>query len=93
VQDLRPHWLQGRSGSLDSRSEVRVYVGEVPLGGIATLRQIPTATIEAIWHFDGPAATQRWGTDHAAGVIQIVNRIQGSHPALVTAPPPRGPDP
>jgi hypothetical protein len=72
VQALRPHWLEVRGAG--TRMVKRVYLGDMYLGGVATLRQLSTQTIASIQYFDGPAATQRWGSDHAAGVIQVWTR-------------------
>lgn len=75
VRALRPHWLEIRgSGSLGSRMVKHVFLDDMMLGGVELLRQIATPSIESIEYFDGPAATQRWGTDHAAGVIQVRSR-------------------
>lgn len=75
VQALRPHWLEVRGTGGVSRGTVkRVYLDEMYLGGVDLLRQIATPSIESIEHLDGPAATQRWGLDHAGGVIQVRSR-------------------
>jgi hypothetical protein len=74
VQALRPHWLEVRAAG--GRMVKRVYLGDMYVGGAETLRQFSAATIGSIQYYDGPAATQRWGTDHAAGVIQVWTRSQ-----------------
>jgi hypothetical protein len=75
VRHLRPHWLQVRGGgSLRGRMVKRVYLDELYLGGVEELRQINTPAIESIRYYDGPAATQRWGSGHSAGAIQIETR-------------------
>jgi hypothetical protein len=74
VQGLRPHWLEVRAPS--ARMVKRIYVGDMYLGGVDALRQISASTIGSIQYHDGPAAMQRWGNDHAAGVIQVWVRSQ-----------------
>ena len=75
IRNLRPHWLEVRGGgSVGATMVKRVYLDDLDLGGIEHLRQITTPTIESIRYYDGPAATQRWGSGHAAGVIQIRTR-------------------
>lgn len=76
LRALRPHWLQTRvSGSISpggsATPQKRVYLDDAPFGGLDQLQQISTRSIRSIRHFDGPAATQRWGTDHVAGAILI----------------------
>lgn len=71
IQALRPHWLEVRGSGTGAK---RVYLDGMDLGGVNLLRQIATPTIGSIEYFDGPAATQRWGMDHAAGVIQVRSR-------------------
>lgn len=75
IRALRPHWLELRgSAAIDRRMEKRVYLDDMYLGGVSFLRQVTTPSIERIDYLDGPAATQRFGSDHAAGVIQIHSR-------------------
>ncbi|HEX6308602.1 MAG TPA: hypothetical protein VFZ69_10470 [Longimicrobiales bacterium] len=75
IQALRPHWLEIRGPASGGRRPAkRVYLDDLPLGGLDQLRQIPTSGIDMIRYFDGPSATQRWGADHSAGVIQIHSR-------------------
>ena len=75
IRALRPEWLdvRARAASLQG-SQRRVYLDDLHLGGLETLERIPASSIGAIYFFDGPAAVQRWGTDHSGGVIQIHTR-------------------
>lgn len=75
IQELRPHWLEVRGASTPGGTRLvkRVYLDEMYLGEVEQLRQISTTGIELIRYYDGPAATQRWGVNHSAGVIQIVS--------------------
>lgn len=72
IQELRPHWLEVRRAG--SGLAKRVYLGDLSIGGVETLRQISLETVETLHYYDGPAAAQRWGPDHSAGVIQVRTR-------------------
>jgi hypothetical protein len=73
VEALRPIWLQTRGAStlIATQAQVVVYLNDTRLGGIETLRQIITPAVVTIRHFDGRAATARWGLDHGQGVILV----------------------
>lgn len=73
VQALRPNWLQTRGATtlIASQTQVLVYLNDNRLGGIETLSSVITPSIVTIRHFDGIAATARWGLDHGQGVILI----------------------
>lgn len=73
VEALRPNWMQVRGANtlLNPQNQVIVYLNDTRLGGVDTLRQIATPAIVAIRHFDGRAATARWGLDHGQGVILV----------------------
>jgi hypothetical protein len=85
VEALRSNWLHTRgTDSFQTPSVVRVYLDNVSLGDIQTLRNIPVNTVVYIRYFDGVSATARWGLDHGSGVIYVSTR-----PAL--ADPESGP--
>jgi hypothetical protein len=72
VEALHSNWLRAKgTNSLQNPSEVRVYVDNTSLGGVETLKTVSAPTIRTIEHFDGIAATARWGMDHGGGVILI----------------------
>jgi hypothetical protein len=72
VEALRSNWLKARGpDSFSSPSIVLVYMDEVRLGDVTTLRSVEPGVIGSIQHFDGPSATARWGIGHGAGVILI----------------------
>jgi hypothetical protein len=72
VEALHSNWLHAKgTNSFSSPSEVRVYVDGTSLGNVETLKSVSAPTIRTIQHFDGLAATARWGLDHGAGVILI----------------------
>jgi hypothetical protein len=82
VAALRSNWLSTRGpDSFQNQSQVRVYLDSNLLGGVDALRTVSVTTISFIRHFDGIAATARWGLDHGAGVIYLSTR-----PASVTDP-------
>jgi hypothetical protein len=72
VRSLRPNWLNQRGqGSFRGAAPVRVYVDGVPRGTVETLRSLPIHAIGSMQYFGAREATQRWGTDHASGVIMV----------------------
>jgi hypothetical protein len=72
VEALHPPWLAARGpDSFVAPSEVLVYLDNVKLGGVSQLRNLDLHSIRYIRHYDGVAATARWGVGHAAGVILI----------------------
>lgn len=76
LRALRPQWLEvrGPTSVMGQSAEKIVYLDGRELGSLAELRNIRTSTLRSIEHFDGPSATQRWGTGHAGGVIYILSR-------------------
>ena len=75
VQALRSNWLRPRgTDSLTRPTEVVVYRDDVRIGGVETLRAIPTMDIGSIRFIDGITASGRWGLDHGSGVIFVVTR-------------------
>lgn len=73
VQSLRPAWLRMRGQSSISRPEaVMAYRDGMQIGTAAALRQIPRHGITRIQRFDGMVATQRWGTGHGNGAIEVI---------------------
>ena len=72
VQALHSNWLLSKSAdSFNAPSQVRVYVDNTFLGPVESLRSINPNNVRSIRHFDGVAATARWGIDHGAGVILV----------------------
>lgn len=78
IQQLRPQFLRSR-GSLsvqDPRPAYPVvYVNEMRHGDLESLRTILIDEIAEIRFIGAADATTRWGTGHAAGVIQILSRF------------------
>lgn len=72
VEALHSNWLLNKSAdSFNAPSQVRVYVDNTFLGPVESLRSINPNNVRSIRHFDGVAATARWGIDHGAGVILV----------------------
>ena len=81
VSGLRRNWLQTRGAdSFNNPSQVRVYLDNVMLGGIESLRNIVPTSVGFLKYYDGLAATTRWGTDHGAGVIFVSSRAAAAKP-------------
>ena len=72
IESLRSNWLQARGpDSFTNPSVVYVYLDNVRLGTVETLRALDLKVLNRIEHFDGVAATARWGVGHGAGVILV----------------------
>ena len=75
VEALHSNWLLNKSAdSFNNPSQIRVYIDNTFYGAVESLRSINPNTIRAIRHFDGVAATARWGIDHGAGVILVTTQ-------------------
>jgi hypothetical protein len=75
VQALRSNWLRKRGeDSFRSPTQIWVYVDDVRMGGIESLRSIPRTGIEFIRYYDALTASARWGLDHGQGVIYVSTR-------------------
>lgn len=72
IRSQRPTWLRKRGvQSIHSSGDIVVYVDNARLGGPEVLNQINVSAIEEIRYFDAASATQRWGTGHSFGAIQV----------------------
>jgi len=75
VEALHSNWLVNKSAdSFNAPSQIRVYVDNTFYGAVESLRSINPNNIRSIRHYDGIAATARWGIDHGAGVIQVTTQ-------------------
>jgi len=75
VEALHAPWLTPRGpDSFVAPSEVLVYLDNVKLGGVSNLRNLNLHIIRYVRHYDGIAATARWGVGHAAGVILVATQ-------------------
>jgi len=80
IQALRPIWLQARgTNSLQATAtQVQVYLDNNHLGGPETLSTVSLGSVVYIRHYDGAAATARWGLDHGQGAIYVSTHPEGN---------------
>ncbi|HXV86596.1 MAG TPA: hypothetical protein VD793_07845 [Gemmatimonadales bacterium] len=89
VRQLRPSWLTSRgvaglggasepgamtSSPSDGPAGLVVYRDGVRVGGFSSLETIPVDVIREVRWINGRDATQRFGTGHGAGVIEVITR-------------------
>lgn len=87
VEALRTNWLRPRgTDSFQSPSVVIVYLDNVKLGGVETLRGLQLSNIQSIRHYDASSANARWGLGHASGAIQVLTVGGGANPPPDAAP-------
>jgi hypothetical protein len=81
IEALRSNWLHARGpDSFQSPSVVWVYLDNVKLGGVETLRTLNLDALLSIRHLDATEATARWGVGHGAGVILVSAMRSGEEP-------------
>lgn len=68
VQRQRPAFLRNRS----PLHAPAVFLNDMRLGGLETLREIPAASITEIRYLDATAATWRFGSGNSGGVIHVL---------------------
>jgi hypothetical protein len=80
IQALRPVWLQtrGTNSLTQTPTQVQVYLDNNHLGGIDQLNTINLSSVVYIRHYDGVAATARWGLDHGQGAIYVSTHPEGT---------------
>jgi hypothetical protein len=74
LQQLRPQFLRSRGATSirDPRPAYAVvYMNDVLYGNLVSLRSILVEEIDEVRYISATNATTRWGTGHAAGVIQV----------------------
>jgi hypothetical protein len=75
VEALHSNWLRAKgTDSFATPTEVVVYLNANRVGGVDALKNIDVHTVTSIQHFDGLAASARWGVGHGQGVI-LVNTL------------------
>lgn len=79
VQRLRPTMLRPRTSSFGTNNQAQqvpvvVYSDEVRLGTVENLRTIPATQVFEIRYISATDATQRWGTNHSSGAIQVITK-------------------
>ena len=75
VNLFHPEWLVERGQGILQTSEsdhIRVYLDEIPLGGVEALQGLSPLIIDFIRFHDPQSATARWGANHGRGAIQVV---------------------
>ena len=79
IQALRPIWLQtrGTNSMTQTPTQIQVYLDNNRLGGVETLSSINLGSVVYIRHYDGVAATARWGLDHGQGAIYVSTHSEG----------------
>ena len=68
VDRLRPRWKR----DLTTNASVSVYLDQRRLGGLETLRDVPTQDIRELQYMKGSEAELRWGHDARGGAIIVV---------------------
>jgi hypothetical protein len=72
VESLHSNWLHPKgTDSFAAPTEVVVYLNANRVGSVDALKNIAVHTITSIQHFDGLAASARWGVGHGQGVILV----------------------
>lgn len=77
LRRLRPAWLSTRGQAAlvaPERESVRVYLDDMPLGDVWSLKRIPVRTVGSIRHLDAHDATLVFGVGHAEGAILVTTR-------------------
>ena len=76
IARLRPQYLTRRGETsflLRAQTQVSVYVDNMRLGGIESLRGIPVASVQRVRYFNAAEATYRWGMNNSGGAIQLIS--------------------
>lgn len=72
IEAMRGNWLRARGPiSVVNSTPVLVYLDEMRLGDIETLRTLSPAAIAWARYYNGIEASSRWGVGHGQGVILL----------------------
>jgi hypothetical protein len=76
VERLHPDWLRGRglTSFTGPPPKVLVYLDGQHLGDVGILTRLTLNGIREIRFHNASDATQRWGTGHSAGVIEVLTQ-------------------
>lgn len=77
VRALRPNWLRPRgrvSLTRTAAGDVVIYMDGTRVGGPEYLRRVPVNDVSVLRYLNASAATNRFGTGHAGGVIMVTTR-------------------
>jgi hypothetical protein len=84
VLSLHSNWLQERGpDSFQNPTKVIVYLDNIRLGEVESLKTVPARIVSSIRHLDGLAANGRYGVGHGAGAIVV-----STYPPGATRQPP-----
>ena len=72
VQALRPDWLEpGGAGARTAGAGMLVYLDDILMGDVETLRNIDMTHVVYIEHFDARAASARWNIGGGQEAIDV----------------------
>ena len=77
VQQYRSAWLRTRGRTTfnaDTLGTLQIFVNGSHFGDVESLRDIPIVEILELRYRNAQEATMRYGTNYAAGVIEIKTR-------------------
>jgi hypothetical protein len=77
VELLRPQFFRSRGETsilLRAETQTNVYLDNMRLGGLETLRDVPISGLQSIRYLSAGEAANRWGTNQTGGAIQLVSR-------------------
>jgi hypothetical protein len=76
VERLHPDWLRGRglTSLTGPAPKVVIYLDGQRLGDVSMLARFTLNGIKEIRFYNASDATQRWGTGHSAGVIEVLTQ-------------------
>lgn len=76
LQDLRPTWIRGRgANSINSSSEVIVFLNGAPYGTVSDLRSLPLDAVLDVRFLSASEAGARYGTlAGSSGLVLVRTR-------------------
>lgn len=74
VEQLRPQMLRPRGQNSAQANALSTYVDGVKVGDVQGLRTVQAGMIREIRYLNPTDATQRFGTGHASGAIEVLTR-------------------
>ena len=75
VQAIHANWLTEKgTDSFTKPTPVLVYLDDMKVGTVESLRAIRPEEISFVQYIDGVAASARWGMGHSQGVIFVSSR-------------------
>ncbi|MDB4908164.1 MAG: hypothetical protein JWO05_2948 [Gemmatimonadetes bacterium] len=75
VQAIHANWLTEKgTDSFTKPTPVLVYLDDMKVGPVESLRNIRVEEVSWVTYIDGVAASARWGMGHSQGVIFLSSR-------------------